>query len=490
MSNSSLLHPYLPLTEKQIVPEYTKFNNPSRQSVILDRMSTAYPPSSGTSYTIGSTSGQSNQISFLISDSSRFMDLTTACLCFDFTLSSNAATAAGQYVNALPADSGVALFSRLQSKVAGVLCEDILNLNSAFNNKMISTMNKDHYDNNQDVLCGSWALNQNYGGDNSSVAGVNARFFQAQSTQYQATTSAAAAGVATVSRSFVIPLSYLSGLFSVQKLLPLPLMNTVELNLYFENIVTALYVPTGAVPSPTAAQLSYALSNVRLTVDMVEMNSSYATLIKQIAYNDESGLNIAVDTTQSFGINYSASNNSSQQLSFNKASPFVRGVQCHKTNPPTINSLQGMSTLNFINNGNKGVRISVGSIYNPVYGDTANDAITYATMRVGDNNNVIAGGLQNASLYSGRITTNAPNGTTQTLTLDGIGTCFTFGFNFDKVLNSLVDKDGLDTGALGSALVVYLNEGTVSVSGQMLLNVFITYTRHLQMKGGVISISG
>jgi hypothetical protein len=111
-------------------------------------------------------------------------------------------------------------------------------------------------------------------------------------------------------------------------------------------------------------------------------------------------------------------------------------------------------------------------------------------MRVGDNNNVIAGGLQNASLYSGRITTNAPNGTTQTLTLDGIGTCFTFGFNFDKVLNSLVDKDGLDTGALGSALVVYLNEGTVSVAGQMLLNVFITYTRHLQMKGGVISISG
>ena len=75
------------------------------------------------------------------------------------------------------------------------------------------------------------------------------------------------------------------------------------------------------------------------------------------------------------------------------------------------------------------------------------------------------------------------------------GRTATFGFNFDKVLASLVDKDGLDTGALGSAIQIYLKENTnvnspSTVNGTMVLNVFIAYTRHLSMKGGVLSVSG
>jgi hypothetical protein len=79
--------------------------------------------------------------------------------------------------------------------------------------------------------------------------------------------------------------------------------------------------------------------------------------------------------------------------------------------------------------------------------------------------------------------------------LDSQLAAFTFGFNFDKVLASLVDKDGLDAGALGSAIQIYLKENTnanspSTVNGTMVLNVFIAYTRHLSMKGGVLSVSG
>ena len=89
MSINSLLQPYLPLTEKQIVPEYVKYHNPTRQSVIIDRTTTSFPPTSGSSYTVGSNSGQSNQISWLISDASRFLDLPTASLNFDYTLTNS-----------------------------------------------------------------------------------------------------------------------------------------------------------------------------------------------------------------------------------------------------------------------------------------------------------------------------------------------------------------------------------------------------------------
>jgi hypothetical protein len=43
----------------------------------------------------------------------------------------------------------------------------------------------------------------------------------------------------------------------------------------------------------------------------------------------------------------------------------------------------------------------VGSIYNPLFGSTENNAITYAMTKSGDLQNVISGGLQNASTYSG-----------------------------------------------------------------------------------------
>jgi hypothetical protein len=500
MSINSLLQPYLPLSEKQIVPEYVKYHNPTRQSVIIDRTTTSFPPTSGSSYTVGSNSGQSNQISWLISDASRFLDLPTASLNFDYTLTNSNAGATGSNAQALPVDNGVSLFARCQIKLGGILLEDILQLNTNFNSKMVTNMNKDFYENNMNVLCGSWVHNNGvYGGANCVQADVATRFTNALLSDYNSKPSTANLGPATVTRSFTIPLSFISGLFSVQKLMPLPMMNTLEINLYFDTLANSHYSNTASANTAVLPNLYYQLSNVRIVTDMVEMNSQYCQLIKQIAYNDEAGLNIAYDTTQSFGLNYTSSTSSAQELSlsFNKASPFVRGVLCSKTNPLYNNNLNWLNPLNFINNGNGGVRLSVGSIYNPVFGDTANNALTYAVMRTGDINNVVSGGIQNAPVYSGRIlpTSGAAVTTGAGGSLDSQLTAFTFGFNFDKVLASLVDKDGLDTGALGSAIQIYLKENTnantpSTVNGTMVLNVFIAYTRHLSMKGGVLSVSG
>jgi hypothetical protein len=499
MSTDTLLKPYLSLSEKQIIPEFTKFHNPTRQSIILDRNTTAYPPTSGQSYTVqGAGAGQSNQISWLISDASRFLDLPTASLLFDYTLNLSSTPAVGPAL-ILPSDNAVSLFSRIQIKLGGILIEDILDLNKYFNAKMVTNMNKDFYDNNMNILAGSWVWNQNYGGSNVIAADLATRFQNAEYADYQPVPASAANGPSSNSRSFAIPLSFISGLFAMQKTLPLPMMNTLEINLYMDSLSNSHYSTTANANTAILPNVSFTLSNVRIQSDMLEMNASYCQLIKQIAYNDEAGLNLALDTAQSFNLSYSGSVSASQQqLAFNKASPFVRSVLCSKTNPANLNNLNQLGLCNFLNNGNAGVRISVGSIYNPVYGDTQNNATTYAVTRSGDVNNVVAGSIQNACTYSGAIlpNNNAASGTSR----DGPLTNFTFGFNFDKVISSLVDADGLDTGALGSALQLYIKEnGTTpssatlnpsTISGQMVLNVYICYTRHIQMKGGVISVSG
>ena len=483
MSQQALLAPYQSLGEKNIVPAYTRYENPSRQNVVIARDKVSFVPTSGSSYTVGGTSGNSNQISFLLSDASRFIDLPTAALCFDYVLTRtdtpNNSTAA-----VLPTDNAVSLFNRVQVKLNGILLEDIVNLNVAFNSRMQTNMNKDFYEANMDNLAGSWVYNQHYGGAQVSPVDVATRLGNAIRTQYNGTfNNSGGAAAATISRSFAVPLGFLSGLFQLQKLLPLPLMNTLEINCYFDNILNSHYAPT----APAANAISFTLTNVRIMADLCEMRADYGQLMKQICYNDDSGLNIAFDTTQAFQLNYAATNNttSNLQLVFNKASPFVRSVLCSKSRSTDIGNIQAMYPLNFLNGGNKGVRISVGSIYNPLFGSTENNAITYAMTKSGDLQNVISGGLQNASTYSG-VSWDAG---TSTLTNDSLLANFTFQFDFDKLTNGEVEKDGLDSSALGSAFVVYVNE-TPKATESRILNVFIHYTRHLSMRGGVLSCSG
>ncbi len=498
MSGTTLLHNYLPLGETQIVPEFVKFENPTRSTVIIDRMSTSYPPTSGSSYSVNGSGGTSNQISFLISDASRFMDLSSASLNFDYQLL-RSGTAAGAYINTLPVDNALSLFTRVQIKIGGVLLEDILQSCQDFNAKMLSNCNKDYYDNNASVLTGSWLYNQSYGGTNIYTDDVATRFKSALIQDYSGVVAPAGGGQSSCSRSFTIPMSFLSGVFAMQKVLCLPLLNTLEVNLYLNTIADGHYSIDATPQTSVLPNLTMNLNNVRLNCDMLEMNSSYCQIIKKIAYEDHEGINLAFDTTQSFSINYNSTAGSAgqQQLSFNKASPFVRSVMCCKTNNVAqYNNLGQMSTINFLNNGNSGVRISCGSIYNPVYGLTNNNATTYSVLRNADINNVIAGGIQNNIIYSGNLATNSSS--TSIDKRDGLLTGFTFGFNFDKVQNAVVSKDGLDTGSLGSALQIYLNEGgnagftpaVVTQTGIMNLNVFIVYTRMLQLKGGVISVSG
>jgi len=256
-------------------------------------------------------------------------------------------------------------------------------------------------------------------------------------------------------------------------------MNTLEVNFYFDNINNSHYIATGT------PAISFTLQNVRIIADMCEMRSDYGQLMKQICYNDESGLNMAFDTTQAFQLNYAATSGSqsNNQLVFNKASPFVRNVLCSKTRQSAIGNINALTPVNFINGGNKGVRISVGSIYNPIFGDTNNNAITYAVLKSGDIQNVITGGLQTNATYSGLSWDETA------LSVDGALTNFTFGFDFDKLTNGEVDKDGIDSSSLGSAFVIYLNE-LPTVTELRIVNVFIHYTRHLSMKGGVLSVAG
>jgi len=189
MSQQALLAPFTPLGEKNVVPAYTRYENPSRQSVILSRDKTAFVPTSGSSYTVGGSSGNSNQIAFLMSDASRFLDLPSAYLAFDYALTRTDATA-GSPAGVLVADNAVSLFNRCQVKLGGLLLEDITNLNTAFNTRMHTNMNKDYYENSLDTLCGSWVYNMQYGGASVSLADLASRKNNAERTSYNAVVAA------------------------------------------------------------------------------------------------------------------------------------------------------------------------------------------------------------------------------------------------------------------------------------------------------------
>ena len=490
---SVLLQPFTPININQTVPEIAKFRSRSSQSVIVDRQTVSYPATSGSAYTLSSSSGNSNQISWLISDSSKFLDLPTASLAFDYK-ATLAGAAVGAFVNCLPSDNAVSLFSRIAIKISGINAEDIPNVSSFFNTKMVTSMNKDYYENTMNILGGSYVWNSSYGGSSSILADLNKRFTNAMYSDYNAV-AATSSSLATTSRSFSIPLSFFSGLFSLQKLLPLPLLSTIEINLYLEPIAQSHFSITANATTTLLPNLSVVLSNMRIIADVCVMNSQYCDMIKQIALNDEAGLSLAFDTVQSYGLTYQSNPASptSNTLTINKASPFCRSVYASKTNPANNNKLENLNTCNFINNGNSGVRLNIGSNYYPVYGDTANNALTYAYMKGSDCNNVLASGLQNMATYSGCILPDTATDVS-TASRDSLLSNFTCGFQFDKSSGEL-DLDGLDTGALGSAITIMMNENYNStfpstVTGNMNLNLFVSFTKHLSLRGGNINISG
>ena len=142
-----------------------------------------------------------------------------------------------------------------------------------------------------------------------------------------------------------------------------------------------------------------------------------------------------------------------------------------------------MNSCNFINNANNGVRLNIASSYFPVHGDTANNALTYAYMKNGETNNVLSGVIQNMPIYSGCILPSTGVDVT-TASRDSLLTAFTFGFQFDKSISDSIDLDGRDTGSLGSAITIQMNENynplfPSSVNGNMTLNTFVSLTKHL-----------
>ena len=502
MSAQTLLPHFASLPQTSIIPEYAKFKDVSSQNIVVARDKVKYVPSSGQSYNVGGTAGNASQMSFLISDSSRFADLSTATLNFNYTLArTDTPTGAAQTALTLPSDNACSLFSRVQIKCGGVLLEDIVNANTAFNSRMHCNMNHDYYSNVFDQLCGSYVYNLNYGPYGNSLKDLTSRFKSHEQTAYVCTKSATAGSGAraTTKRSFSIPMGFLSGFFQQLKYLPLCLTNSLEVILYFDNITNSHYSVEASATQPGAGGLSYSLDSVGITVDMLEMNSQYCQLLKSIAYQDEQGISLPFDTVQSFQVNYTGNNSavqSNKSLVFNKASPMVRTVLCTKTPSDTttpannwIGNLSHLGVFAGVNNGNAGVRLSIGSMYVPLYGDTEHNAGTYNLLKNGDQQNVITGGIQTTASYAGKMWDLA-NGTAGGIVSDLELSNFVFGFGLDKTLTNECQIDGLDSSALGSSFNIQVNEANGSYGGQMTLNIFIHYTRILALRGGVLSVSG
>ena len=504
MSAQTLTPHYSAIPQNSIIPEFAKFKDATSQQIVIARDKVKYVPSSGQSYTVGGTSGNSNQISWLISDASRFADLSTATLNFVYKLT-RTDTPANQTAHVLPSDNIISLFSRMQIKIGGVLVEDTVNLNQAFNSRMHCNMNHDYYINAMDILCGSYVYNTNYAPYANSLKGLVDRFKSHELTAYKAVPTGGTAGSATTTRSFSIPLGFLSGFFQQLKYLPLCLTNSLEIILYFDSVANSHFSIDGYVAStnaPVIANINYSLSDVGITCDMLEMNASYAQLLKNIAYQDDAGISLPYDTVQAFQLNYTANNSATQSnksLVFNKASPYVRTILCTKTpNDATtpannwVGNLNHLGVFAFVNSGNQGVRLNCGSIYSPLYGDTAHDAGTFNLLKNGDQMNVISGGLQSSASYSGRqwSIANGVTGTASDVVIDGELSNFVIGFPLDKTLANECAIDGLDSSALGSSFSIQINEAGSLYSGNMILSVFIHFTRILSLRGGVLSVSG
>ena len=486
---------------EEVVPGVAKVAGKlSQASVITARRRIRLTPQSGQNYTVGAGGG-ANTVNILIQDGQSYADLLSAVLSFEVTT-----TATGG--NCALDDGAYSVFRRALVSVNSTLMDDVDFLAKKANAEIYSTVSQSWYDNVGSFM-GLWKANTSaYATNDTRTAGPPASIgfidkYDVADKLNIAKEVYAVSATAPNRHKFMVPVSMLSSFFRNETLMPLRNAGQLYLQLNLASATEACVCPAG-VSAPT-----YAISNLTLEMDFVDLHPQYIALMDEIMERpDAEGVRWAFDahlvSAQNIG-----GGNGQQSVIISKASQNMRSIQVITQPTAGLSAVTYPKQSTFCNPGFVDIQYRVGSLYFPAFASIGEHRafadLQSAFGRVASvdkagvidiqnyyNATATAGTMGVAYPYNGGL---APGGSVYQAYSD----MWTHAYCFDKLKSAVFGKggapdlDGINTlSSSGSQIVVQLNANiaSASVNEPLTLTGIVRFTRVLEIRGGATRVIG
>lgn len=538
--SSALSSPFMADSIAEVVPDVVKVAGKlSMSSVITGRRRVRLVPQSGQNYTSGASSGV---INILIQDGQAYADLLSACVSFNVTTYDStaanqnaAATAPTATTTAVLDDGAYSVFRRALISVNSTLMDDIDTLSKKVNAEIYSTVSQAWYD-NVGTFLGLWKHNTN-----SIVPGaLTGNFTDVTIPKYDVPTkavqfakkiqgsgnasSAATAGApfAPGQNQFSVPLSLLTSFFRNDTLFPSRNAGQLYVQLNLASAVESMLCsfvggnPAANIPSP-----SYAISNLTLELDFVDLHPTYLSLMDDlIEAPSGTGVNWAFDahlcTSQSIG-----SQSGQKSMIVSKASQNMRSLQVVAQPSSALASTAWLSQSTFQDPGVVDIQYRIGSLYYPAFTAIGEHRMFMDLQNsFGSPESIDKSGIiDSTNYYSNTPDTFYTGASAGLLTVQGAGAAtsvpvpnqnnlgtlvaskiprsawcdsWSYGYCFDRLKHAAfhgVELDGINTlTSAGSQMVVQINcnPGAADTT----LTAIVRFTRVLHLGGGATSVIG
>lgn len=542
--SSALSSPFMADSIAEVVPDVAKVaGRMTMSSVLTGRRRVRLVPQSGQNYGSGASSGVVN---ILIQDGQAYADLLSACLSFQVTVydSANAVAAAATptAVAACTLDDGAySVFRRALISVNSTLMDDIDFLPKKVNAEIYPTVSQAWY-NNVGSFLGLWKHNTNTVAP-TNAAGVIAGTADALISKYDvpskviqnarkqqgtgavSSASTAAAAFQPGQNQYSIPLSLLTSFFRNDTLFPSRNAGQLYVQLNLASAVESMLCAGPNAPVP-----SYAISNLTLELDFVDLHPTYLSLMDDLIEEPSgTGVNWAFDahlvSSQSIG----AASSGQKSVIVSKASQNMRNLQIISQPSSALASPQWLAQSTFCNPGAIDIQYRIGSLYYPAFTaigehrmfmDLQNsfgspestdksgiiDSTNYYTATPDTFASATGGALAavGTAVAAPRPVPNQNNlGTLVVSAQPRSAWCdaFTYGYCFDRLKHASfhgVELDGINTlTSAGSQMVVQINcnptnpnSGNNTTNPDTTISAIVRFTRVLHLGGGATSVIG
>lgn len=547
--SSALSSPFMADSIAEVVPDVAKVaGRMTMSSVLTGRRRVRLVPQSGQNYGSGASSGVVN---ILIQDGQAYADLLSACLSFRVAVYDSAnpvgAAATPTNVAACTLDDGAySVFRRALISVNSTLMDDIDFLPKKVNAEIYPTVSQVWY-NNVGSFLGLWKHNTNTvaPAGSASLTGGTADAFISKydvpskvvqnAKKQQGTGNAAGLTASTASPAFQpgqnqysIPMSLLTSFFRCDTLFPSRNAGQLYVQLNLASAVEAMLCAGPNAPVP-----SYAISDLTLELDYVDLHPTYLSLMDDLIEEPSgTGVNWAFDahlvTSQSIG----AASSGQKSVIVSKASQNMRSLQVIAQPSTALANPKWLAQSTFCNPGSIDIQYRIGSLYYPAftaigehrqYMDLQNsfgspestdksgiiDTTNYYTNTPDTFALATGGGL---AVVGTGVTPNACPQPSQ----NNLGVlvfspqlrsawcdAWTYGYCFDRLKHASfhgVELDGINTlTSSGSQMVVQLNCNPTNPIGgtsgntanpDITVSAIVRFTRVLHLGGGATSIIG
>jgi hypothetical protein len=273
MASSSLGHPYADKPIEEIIPQFLQQPKLTSASLVQARRKARYvPQGSG----IIDQNGP-NQINFILSDSSAFLDPNSACLSGFY----KSVDATGADIGSLLCDGLWSLFLRLRVYCGGVLVEDINQIGIKNNMEVYTSMTQEHYNTQASALAMCHKYNPLYTKADGSAARKNA----------PADRRVTALRVQKAGVQFSLPLSYISGFFRNEKAYPLFASGQLQMTLDLQRPESAFVRVGATVVSPT-----WSITGLTMETDVLTLHPLYTEAMASLCRAPGMGYRLPITT--------------------------------------------------------------------------------------------------------------------------------------------------------------------------------------------------